>query len=261
VQVRLDGKVALVTGATQGLGATIAEAAARAGAAGLLLTGRDAGRGAAVAETVRALGPEAHFLPADLAEPDAPGRILAHCLDRFGRIDLLVNAAGLTDRASVLDADLDLWGKLFDVNARAPFFLMQAAIRAMRAHGTGGSIVNILSMNAHCGTPELAVYSATKGALATLTRNAAHAHRADRIKINGINMGWVATDGEKRMQAETLGHGAGWIGKAQAGMPFGRLVAVEEVANLAVFLLSEASGPMTGALVDQEQWVVGASPL
>jgi NAD(P)-dependent dehydrogenase (short-subunit alcohol dehydrogenase family) len=261
MEVRLDGKVALVTGATQGVGAAIANLAARSSVAGLLLTGRDPARGAAVAERIRALGPETHFVPADLAAPDAPDRIVTECLDRYGRIDLLVNAAGLTDRASFLDADLDVWTKLFDVNARAPFFLMQAAIRAMRERGQGGTIVNILSMNAHCGTPALAVYSATKGALATLTRNAAHAHRADRIKVNGINMGWVPTDGEMKMQAETLGQGAGWLEAASASQPFGRLVSVEEVANLAVFLLSDASGPMTGALIDQEQWVVGASPL
>lgn len=259
MEARLDGKVALITGATQGVGAAIAEAAARAGASGLLLTGRDTTRGAAVAERIRALGPDTHFVPADLAASDTPARIVRECLDRFGRIDLLVNAAGLTDRAAVLDADFDVWTKLFDVNARAPFFLMQAAIRAMRKRGQGGAIVNILSMNAHCGSPELAVYSATKGALATLTRNAANAHRDDRIKINGINMGWVATDGEKHMQANTLGHGPDWIAEAEAALPFGRLVAVEEVANLAVFLLSDASGPMTGALVDQEQWVVGAA--
>jgi NAD(P)-dependent dehydrogenase (short-subunit alcohol dehydrogenase family) len=259
VEARLDGKIVLFTGATQGVGAAIAEAAARSGVAGLLLTGRDAGRGAAVAERIRRLGPETHFITADLAETDAPARIVAECLDRYGRIDLLVNAAGLTDRASFLDADIDVWTKLFDVNARAPFFLMQAAIRAMRERGQGGSIVNVLSMNAHCGSPELAVYSATKGALATLTRNAANAHRHDRIRVNGIMMGWVATDGEKTMQAEVLGRGPGWIAEAEAGMPFGRMVSVEEVANLAVFLLSDASGPMTGALVDQEQWVLGAA--
>jgi NAD(P)-dependent dehydrogenase (short-subunit alcohol dehydrogenase family) len=259
VEARLDGKIAVVTGSTQGVGAAIAEAAARSGIGGILLTGRDAARGAEVAVRIRALGPETHFLPADLAAPDAPARIVRECLDRFGRIDLLVNAAGLTDRASFLDADIDVWSKLFDVNARAPFFLMQAAIRAMRERGEGGAIVNILSMNAHCGTPELAVYSATKGTLSTLTRNAANAHRADRIKVNGINMGWVATDGEKQMQSETLGRGPDWIAEAGATLPFGRLMSVEEVANLAVFLLSEASGPMTGALVDQEQWVVGAA--
>ena len=259
MEARLDGKIALVTGATQGLGAEIATLAAHSGVAGLLLTGRSAERGAAVAARIRELGTDTHFIPADLARPDAPARIVQECLDRFGRIDLLVNAAGLTDRASVVDGDIDMWAKLFDVNARAPFFLMQAAIRAMREQGSGGSIVNILSMNAHCGLPDLAIYSATKGALTTLTRNAANAHRHDRIKINGINMGWVPTDGEKTMQGETLAQGDGWLAEADAAQPFGRLVAVEEVANLAVFLLSDASGPMTGALVDQEQWVVGAA--
>ncbi len=84
MDIRLDGKIALVTGASQGVGAAIAEAAARSGAAGLLLTARDAARGGAVAERLRALGPAAHFLPADLAEPDAPARIVRECLDRYG---------------------------------------------------------------------------------------------------------------------------------------------------------------------------------
>ncbi|TIQ90485.1 MAG: SDR family oxidoreductase, partial [Mesorhizobium sp.] len=167
--------------------------------------------------------------------------------------------AGLTNRASFLDADLDDWAALFAVNARAPFFLMQAAITQMRKQGQGGAIVNVLSINAHCGSPELAVYSATKGALATLTRNAANAHRFDRIRVNGINVGWTDTPAERIMQAETLGHGPGWIDAANASQPFGRLLAADEVANLAVFLLSDASGPMTGALIDQEQWVVGAN--
>ena len=98
-----------------------------------------------------------------------------------------------------------------------------------------------------------------QGALATLTRNAANAHRFDRIRVNGINVGWTDTPAERIMQAETLGHGPGWIDAANASQPFGRLLAADEVANLAVFLLSDASGPMTGALIDQEQWVVGAN--
>jgi len=258
LEARLDGKVALITGATQGVGEAIAEAATRAGAAGLFLTGRDAVRGGKVAKTLSDGGVPAAFLAAELSDTSAPERLVAQCLARFGRIDVLVNAAGLTNRASVVDADLSDWTMLFDVNARAPFFLMQHTIKAMRERGEGGAIVNILSMNAHGGTPELAVYSATKAALALLTKNAAHAHRWDRIRVNGIAMGWAATPAEKVMQAETLGHGTGWIGEAAASLPFGRLLAAEEVANLAIFLLSDAAGPMTGAIVDQEQWVVGA---
>ncbi|MER8826179.1 SDR family oxidoreductase [Mesorhizobium sp. M0938] len=259
MELRLEGKVMLVTGATQGIGRAIAESLGRAGAGGLLVTGREPARGAEVAAALSEIGTPTAFVAADLADATAPARLVEACVGRFGRIDALVNAAGLTNRASFLDAGLDDWAALFAVNARAPFFLMQAAIAQMRKQGQGGAIVNILSINAHCGSPELAVYSATKGALATLTRNAANAHRFDRIRVNGINVGWTDTPAERIMQAETLGLGPGWLDAANASQPFGRLLAADEVANLAVFLLSDASGPMTGALIDQEQWVVGAN--
>jgi NAD(P)-dependent dehydrogenase (short-subunit alcohol dehydrogenase family) len=259
MELRLDNKVVLVTGATQGIGRAIAEALARASAGGLLITGRESVRGAEAAAVLSERGTPAEFVAADLADPEAPARLVEACVSRFGRLDALVNAAGLTNRASFLDANLDDWAALFAVNARAPFFLMQAAIATMRKQGQGGAIVNILSLNAHCGSPELAVYSATKGALATLTRNAANAHRFDRIRVNGINVGWTDTPAERIMQADTLGHGPGWIDAANASQPFGRLLAADEVANLAIFLLSDASGPMTGALIDQEQWVIGAN--
>ncbi|MBZ9660075.1 SDR family oxidoreductase [Mesorhizobium sp. ESP-6-4] len=259
MEVRLDGKVVLVTGATQGIGRAIAETLARSSAAGLLITGRDQKRGNAVTAELSAMGTPAAFAAADLGDPKAPVRLAQACIEHFGRIDGLVNAAGLTDRASFVDGTLDNWAALFAVNARAPFFLMQAAIADMKKRGQGGSIVNILSINAHCGSPELAVYSATKGALATLTKNAANAHRFDRIRVNGINVGWTDTPAERVMQAETLGHGPGWLDAANATQPFGRLFSVTDIANLAVFLLSDAAGPMTGALIDQEQWVIGAN--
>ncbi|WP_214477105.1 SDR family oxidoreductase [Mesorhizobium sp. dw_380] len=259
MEIRLEGKVVLVTGSTQGIGRAIAETLARSGAAGLLVTGRDKVRGDAVAAELSQLGTPTIFIAADLADPETPALLAQSCIERFGRIDGLVNAAGLTDRASFLDADLDDWASLFAVNARAPFFLMQAAIADMKKRGQGGSIVNILSINAHCGTPELAVYSATKGALATLTKNAANAHRFDRIRVNGINVGWTDTPAERIMQAETLGHGPGWLDAANAAQPFGRLLTPNDVANLAVFLLSDAAGPMTGAVIDQEQSVIGAN--
>jgi len=258
LEVRVDGKVALATGATQGIGRAIAEALARAGAHGLVLTGRDSRRGDAAASEISNAGTACHFVAAELGDPKTPEMLVGECLNRFGRIDLLVNAAGLTDRASFIDAGFDDWAQLFDVNARAPFFLMQHAIKAMRGAG-GGAIVNILSINAHCGAPDLAIYSATKGALATLTKNAANAHRFDRIRVNGINVGWTDTPAERAMQADTLGNGPGWLDKANAAQPFGRLFSAEDVANLAVFLLSDAAGPMTGALIDQEQWVIGAN--
>ncbi|CAN7444773.1 SDR family oxidoreductase [Mesorhizobium sp. LjRoot246] len=259
MELQLNGKVALVTGSTQGIGRAIAETLARSGAGGLLVTGREKVRGQAVAAELSQLGTPTLFVAADLADPATPALLAQACVDRFGRIDALVNAAGLTDRASFLDADLDDWAALFAVNARAPFFLMQAAIADMKQRGQGGAILNILSINAHCGSPELAVYSATKGALATLTKNAANAHRFDRIRVNGINVGWTDTPAERVMQADTLGNGPGWLDAANASQPFGRLFSTNDIANLAVFLLSDAAGPMTGTLIDQEQWVIGAN--
>jgi len=151
---------------------------------------------------------------------------------------------------------LRLWERLYAVNARAPFFLMQRLVDHLRGRGARGSIVNILS--AHGGAPELAVYASTKAALAGLTKNAAHAHRFDRIRVNGINVGWVDTPAERHMQAVTLGKGEGWLANAAAAMPFRRLLTADDVARLALFLLSEASEPMTGALIDQAQFVFRA---
>jgi len=259
MELHLQGKIVLVTGATQGIGRAIADALAHAGAGGLLISGRDGKRGDAVAAELSATGTPTVFVAADLADPEAPALLARSCVERFGRIDGLVNAAGLTNRASFLDAGLDDWASLFAVNARAPFFLMQAAIADMRKRGEPGAIVNILSINAHCGSPELAVYSATKGALATLTKNAANAHRFDRIRVNGINVGWTDTPAERVMQSETLGHGPGWLDAANAAQPFGRLLTPNDIANLAVFLVSDAAGPMTGAVIDQEQAVIGAN--
>ncbi len=258
--VGLEGKTLVVTGATQGLGATIAALAAASGAAAIAIVGRNAERGEAVSLQLTRPDFPVTFIRADLGETDAPAAVMATAIARLGHVDCLVNAAALTDRASLLTGTLDDWDRLFAVNARAPFFLMQAAVMDMKARRAPGSIVNILSVNAHCGAPELAVYSATKAALSTLTRNVANAHLGDRIRVNGINMGWVATPAEEQMQAHTLGKGEDWVRTAAAGMPLGRLLTMDEVAQLTLFLLSDASGLMTGALIDLEQTVLGAPP-
>jgi NAD(P)-dependent dehydrogenase (short-subunit alcohol dehydrogenase family) len=257
VDVRLDRRILLVTGSTQGIGLAIAELAARSGARGVFLTGRDRKKGEAAAAALAGLGVETGFLAADLAENGAVDRLFTACLDRFGEVDHLVNAAALTDRGSVISATPALWDSLFGVNARAPFFLMQRFISHRRERRAPGSVVNILSMNVHGGTTALAVYAASKAALALLTKNAAHAHRNDRIRINGINVGWTDTPAERQMQAVTLGHGEGWLAAAEARAPFGRLLKPDDIARLATFLLSDASIPMTGALIDQEQSVMG----
>ena len=165
----------------------------------------------------------------------------------------------ITTRASVASGSLADWDALFAVNARAPFQLKQAALGDMLGRGEGGAIVNILSMNALCGAPDLGVYSASKGALATLTRNAAHAHMADRIRVNGINLGWVLTESEHHMQSHILGHGPDWHLTVAARMPLGRMLTAPEAARLAIFLLGDASIPMSGSVIDFDQFVPGVA--
>jgi NAD(P)-dependent dehydrogenase (short-subunit alcohol dehydrogenase family) len=257
MEARLDDRILIVTGSTQGVGLAVATAAARSGAAGIMLTGRDAGKGEAAAAALAREGTATGFVAADLIAADAPDRIFDAALARFGRVDMLVNAAGITDRGSLLDATPAFWDRLFAANARAPFFLMQRLVTHLRDRKAPGAIVNVLSINAHGGTPSLAVYSATKAALALLTKNAAHSHRFDGIRVNGINMGWTDTPGERQMQAVTLGHGEDWLAAASAEAPFGRILTPADIAGLAIFLLSDAGGPMTGAVIDQEQWVIG----
>ena len=256
MDVRLDGLVLLVTGAAQGVGQAIALEAARSGASGVFITDRNADKAEETLDALRTIGVNAGFLQADLAEASAPQRIFAAAVKRFTRVDGLANAAGMTDRASLRNATTELWDTLFAVNARAPFFLMQEMVAHLTGRKAPGSMVNILSINVHGGARDLAVYSATKAALALATKNAAHAHRFDRIRINGINLGWTDTPGERHLHSTTLGR-PGWLEEAEPTMPFGRLIKPHDVARLATFLLSDASLPMTGALIDQEQSVVG----
>jgi NAD(P)-dependent dehydrogenase (short-subunit alcohol dehydrogenase family) len=255
MKVGLADRVVIITGAASGIGAAIAHEVAAAGAGALLLTDRDADGLAAMTAEITGMGAA---VVADLADPAAPDRIARAAIDQFGRIDGLVNAAGLTTRASLMTGTMADWDGLFAVNARAPYFLMQAAVADMLRRNSPGTIVTIGSINAHCGGPELAIYAATKAALATLTKNAANAHTADRIRINGINLGWVATPSEHNMQAEILGRGPGWLAEESAKMPLGRMVKAEEAARFATYLLSDQSAPMTGTVTDFDQRVMGA---
>lgn len=259
MKVELTGKSLIVTGAASGIGKAVAILAAESGVEALLLTDRDEAGCLATKDELKSIETNVEIHICDLLEPTAPSEVATAALDHFGRIDGLVNAAGLTTRASFEDGSIEDWNALFGINARAPFFLMQAAIKDMLARNSPGAIVNILSINAHCGAPDLSIYSATKGALLTLTKNAANTYMADRIRVNGINLGWALTEAEHKMQADTLGLGEGWVEAAAANLPLGRLLEPEDAARLAVYLLSNVSAPMSGVAVDLEQRVLGAN--
>ena len=252
----LKDKVLLISGGTQGLGAGIARTAAREGAR-LVLAGRNADHGEEVAAELRAIGADAVFVRTDISDVLQAQAAVAATVEQHGRIDCLVNAAGLTTRGTILDTTPELFDQHIAVNLRGPFFLMQTAIADMMRRGEPGTIVNVLSIDSHGGQAFLAPYVAAKAGLAGLTKNAAHAHRWDRIRINGLNIGWSATDGERLTQQQEHGAGADWEQEAAAGLPMGKLGQVDEIADFVVFLLSDRSGVVTGSVIDWDQNVIG----
>ena len=258
---RFSGKVALVTGSTQGLGEAISRRFAAEGAAGIVVTGRDALRGAAVVEALTRSGTEAVFVAAHLEDPEQVAHLISAADDAYGRIDVLVNAAALTYRGTILDTDVELWDLLMNVNVRAPFFLTQGAIRIMRREHIAGAIVNIGSVAGYGAQPFLAAYAISKGALIPLTKNVGYAMARDRIRINTLAIGWMDTPGEDAIQREFHDADENWLDEAEAQMPFGRLLKVDEVAAAVAFLASEDSGMMTGAVIDFDQSIIGAGDL
>ena len=256
---RIDGKFAVVTGGTQGLGAAIARRLADAGAAGIVTCGRGSDKGHAVAKQIETdTGCKVVFVTADLGIVDDCHAVIAAADDAFGCVDILVNAAGITDRGDILTTDEAAFDKMFAVNTRGPFFLMQEAIRRMVRDGTQGAIVNIGSTSALAGQPFISTYCASKGALATFTRNTAFAVMRNRIRVNQLNIGWMASDGENQTQREYHKADADWLEKAAAEQPFGRLIAPEEVARSVNYLVSEDAGLMTGSVINFDQSVWGA---
>ena len=149
---------------------------------------------------------------------------------------------------------------MFFTNVRAPFFLMQGFVRHRLSDGGGGAIVNIGSNCAYCGQSYLSSYSASKGALVTLTRNVANAQKLNRIRCNAILPGWMDTPGENITQRKFHGATDGWLERAEAAQPMKQLAKPHQLAFLASYMLSRDAGVMTGAIVDYDQQIPGSYP-
>jgi NAD(P)-dependent dehydrogenase (short-subunit alcohol dehydrogenase family) len=252
----LEDRVVLISGGTQGLGAAIARAAAREGAI-VAVTGRRREPGEALAAELTEAGTRALFVQADVGDVAQAQSSAAAAVAEFGRVDSLVNAAGLTTRGTLLDTTAELFDEHIAVNLKAPFFLMQAVVADLVGRKAPGTIVNIISTSEHGGQPYLAPYVAAKAGLAGLTRNAAHAHRWDKIRINGLDIGWTDTEGEDATQRRFHDAGDDWREKAAASLPMGKLGQADEIADFVVFLLSDRSGVVTGSVIDWDQNVLG----
>jgi NAD(P)-dependent dehydrogenase (short-subunit alcohol dehydrogenase family) len=252
------GQYAVITGGTQGMGEAVAQLLARRGAAGLVICGRNKAKGDAVASDLTKGGCKTHYVEADLTKVEDCRKVIAAADKTWGKLHVLVNCAGVTDRGTILDTPPDLFDRIFAVNVRAPFFLMQDALKIMRRERIEGTVVNLITMSSYGGQSFITAYCSSKGALVTLTRNVAFSVMRDRIRVNGLNIGWSDTPGEDRIMKTYHGAKDGWLAEMEEKQPFGRLIKPEEVARAVAFLASAESGLMTGAIVDFDQSVRGA---
>lgn len=253
---RMAGKVAVVTGGTQGLGEAISRRLLAEGAVGVAFCGRNVENGQRLERELNAQG-RAMFVRADLEQVDECHAFVDAAVERFGQVDVVVNCGASTKRGTVTDTTPAVWDQLFDTNVRGPFFVIQRAVLDMQKRKAGGSIAIVGSMQAHGGAPFLLPYAATKGCLMTLTKGMANALLWDRIRVNMINIGWTDTPNEHVVQMQVHGRPANWLAEVSKGQPFGRLIQVDEAANAVLFMVSDESGMMSGAVIDFDQQVIG----
>lgn len=249
-----DGRFALVTGGAQGMGFASARRFLEMGFGGVLLLDRNAAKLAEAAAKLKPLG-RVETIAGDLMDVTLPSRAVAAAVSAFGRLDVVVNAAGNTERCGLDDTTPEAFERLFGVNARAPFFMMQAAVQAMRANRSG-TIINMSSMLSYGGPPNLTTYSATKAALNILTRSSAQKVARDGIRIFAINLGWVNSDGEHALQTGFHNMPEDWAEAIGRRMPAGRMIVPDDVAGLVAYLVSPSAQMMTGAIIDYEQMPV-----
>ena len=255
--MRLQDKVIIVTGSTTGIGKAIALACVSEGAK-VVIHGLEKDLGEGVAASIERGKVALHI--EDLVAEGAAQRLVDIALNTFGKLDAVVNNAAAVVSSNIHTTDLTFFRKVLEINTIAPFALIKAALPSLRA--THGCILNIGSVNAWSGEPNLLPYSVSKGALMTMTRNLGDTlHREDGVRVNQINPGWVLTETEAQRKKDQ-GLPPDWFQKvSRVYAPAGRILYPAEIAAAAIYWLGDESGPISGQVVDLEQYpFIGRNP-
>jgi NAD(P)-dependent dehydrogenase (short-subunit alcohol dehydrogenase family) len=247
----LTGRAVLVTGAARGIGLACA-LRLRAAGAHVLVADRDADQTVAAKQRLLALPghSDVDTLVLDVADPDAATAAISGCVDRFGRIDGLVNNAGIYPPAQFGEITPEHIRQVFGVNVEGLILLTQAAVLHMRAQRSGGSVVNIASIGALRGVhPGTLTYGASKGAVISFTRRAAGAVGGDSIRVNAIAPGAIDTSGDDGLGGGADGAAAPGSPARDLAIPLGRIGTPDDVATVAVFLVSDAARYVSGVTI------------
>lgn len=240
--IRLDDKVAVITGASRGIGAAIAVKLAGAGVK-VLLVSRSAPDSATL-EALAEIKAEYRHFPVDLSEMAGVGTTVKAALETFGRIDILVNNAGIIRRTPVLDYSEEDWDAVLNTNLKIPFFLAQVCARQMVAQGDGGKIINTCSLLSFQGGILVPAYTAAKHGLAGVTKALANELAARNINVNGIAPGYIRTENTAPLQTDPVRNAA-----IVSRIPQGRWGEAEDIAGAALFLASPLSNYMHGHIL------------
>ena len=249
----LKDKVVLITGSTTGIGAAIARQCVKHGAK-VMVHGRSEERAKALVEE---LGAEnAAYVLHSLTDLSATAKLVASTVERFGRLDGLVNNAADLTRSTIDDVTDEIFDRMMTINVKLPLFLIQSACQVFRQQETKGTVVNIGSFNAYCGETALLTYSMTKGAMMTMTRNLGDALSPEGIRVNQLNVGWTLTENEEKLKKDQ-GFPSDWENLVpDTYAPTGKLNNPENIAHHVVFWLSDLSTPTNGQVYEVEQYPI-----
>ena len=257
IKKQFEGKVIIITGSTQGSGAETAKLFAARGAKAITICGRQENKGLQIKKEIEELDAKCLYVKADLSKVEDCKKIVALTDKEFGTVHSLVNVAGYTERGTILSATLENYENNFNINARAPFILIQEAVKIMIRDKNNGTIANVLSMAMYSGMPFIVAYSGSKAALAIMTKNIANSLAGHQIRVNALNIGWTDTPAEHDIQKRVHKKGEDWLSKEENKVPYKRLTKPLDVAKGLAFMWSDESGLMTGSVIDFDQTVNG----